>query len=80
MALTMMARPSAEMLTSGIHGFDLNRGASTGRRRAMLVILALIILVIFDMWTLHEMRKHEIAIIELLKKNGMITRRDTDDD
>ena len=46
----------------------------------MLVILALIILVIFDMWTLHEMRKHEIAIVELLKKNGMITRRDTDDE
>ena len=38
----------------------------------MLVILALIILVIFDIWTLHEMRKHEIAIIELLKKNGML--------
>ena len=33
----------------------------------MLVILALIILVIFDMWTLHEMRKHETAICELLK-------------
>lgn len=38
----------------------------------MLVILALIILVIFDIWTLHEMRKHEIVIIELLKKNGML--------
>ena len=46
----------------------------------MLVILALIILVIFDVWTLNEMRKHEIAIVELLKKNGMITRRDIDDD
>lgn len=39
----------------------------------MLVILALIILVIFDLYTLHEMNKHEIAIVELLKKNGMIT-------
>ncbi len=62
----------------------MTTGASTGMhqegRRAMLVILALIILVIFDVWTLNEMRKHEIAIIELLKKNGMITRRDTDDD
>ena len=38
----------------------------------MLVILALIILVIFDIYTLHEMNKHEIAIIELLKKNGML--------
>ena len=45
----------------------------------MLVILALIILVIFDIWTLHEMNKHEIAIIELLKKNGMIERRYDDD-
>jgi hypothetical protein len=58
-------------------------GACTGMhregRRAMLVILALIILVIFDMWTLHEMRKHEIAIVELLKKNGMIERRYEDD-
>ena len=38
----------------------------------MLVVLALIILVIFDVWTVHEMRKHEIAIVELLMKNGMI--------
>ena len=45
----------------------------------MLVILALIILVIFDVWTLNEMRKHEIAIVELLRKNGMIYGEDTDD-
>lgn len=45
----------------------------------MLVILALIILVIFDVWTLNEMRKHEIAIVELLRKNDMFTEVDDDD-
>ena len=49
-----MARPSAEMLTSGIRGLDRSRVASIGRRRAMLVTLALIILVIFDLCLLNE--------------------------
>ena len=77
----MTARPSAEMLTSGIHGFDLNRVASTGMRHGMTTIsIAIILLAIIDIYMLHELNKHEIAIIELLKKNGMITRRDTDDE
>lgn len=77
----MTARPSAEMLTSGIHGFDLNRVVSTGRRHGMTTIsIAIIILVIIDIYLLKQIDKHEIAIIELLKKNGMITRRDTDDE
>ena len=77
----MTARPSAEMLTSGIHGFDLNRVASTGRMNGMTITsIAIILLAIIDIYLLKQIDKHEIAIFELLKKNGMITRRDTDDD
>ena len=71
----MMKIPAQLTVTALLRTIGVRDG-----RRAMLVILALIILVIFDVWTLNEMRKHEIAIVELLKKNGMITRRDTDDD
>ena len=45
----------------------------------MTTSIAIIILVVLDIYLLHELDKHEIAIVELLKKNGMITRRDTDD-
>lgn len=44
------------------------------------ISIAIIILVIIDIYLLKQIDKHEIAIIELLKKNGMITRRDTDDE
>ena len=42
--------------------------------------IAIILLAIVDIYLLHELDKHETAIVVLLKKNGMITRRDTDDD
>lgn len=76
----MTARPSAEILTSGIHGLDLNRGASTGRRHTMTTSIAIIILVVLDIYLLHELDKHETAIVVLLKKNGMITEVDDDDE
>ena len=51
-----------------------------GRRHTMTTSIAIIILVVLDIYILHEMDKHETAIVALLKKNGMITRRDTDDE
>ena len=45
-----------------------------------LTSLVLIVLILIDMYIFRQLDKHEIAIVELLKKNGMITRRDTDDE
>ena len=45
-----------------------------------LTSLVLIVLILLDMYIFRQLDKHEIAIVELLRKNGMITRRDTDDD
>jgi hypothetical protein len=53
-APTMTARPSVGTLNSGTRGLDRSRVVRSGRRKAMLVILALIILVIFDLYLLNE--------------------------
>ena len=45
-----------------------------------LTSLVLIVLILMDMYIFRQLDKHEIAIVELLKKNGMITRRDIDDE
>ena len=42
----------------------------------MTTSIAIIILVILDIYLLHELDKHEIAIVELLKKNGMLEEDD----
>ena len=63
MALTMTARPSAEMLTSGIRGFDPSRVASTGRRHGMITIsIAIIILVLIDLGIIARLRDLENMI------------------
>lgn len=36
------------------------------------ISIAIILLVIIDIYLLKQIDKHEIAIIELLKKNGML--------
>jgi hypothetical protein len=58
-------------------------GACTGMhregRRAMLVILALIILVIFDVYVLKQIDKHEIGIAELLRIHPELWEEDTDE-
>jgi hypothetical protein len=74
----MTARPSAETLTSGTRGLSPNRDASDGRSTTMTTSIAIIILVILDIYLLHELDKHETAIVALLKKNGMITEVDDD--
>ena len=62
----------------------LMTGACTGThregRRAMLVILALIILVIFDVYVLKQIDKHEIGIAELLRIHPELWEEDTDDE
>lgn len=44
----------------------------------MTTSIAIIILVILDIYLLHELDKHETAIVALLEKNGMITEVDDD--
>ena len=75
----MTARPSAGILTSGIHGLSRNRDASDGRSTTMTTSIAIIILVILDIYLLHELDKHETAIVALLEKNNMIDGGDYDD-
>ena len=38
----------------------------------MTTSIAIIILVVLDIYLLHELDKHETAIVVLLRKNGMI--------
>ena len=45
----------------------------------MTTSIAIIILVILDIYLLHELDKHETAIVALLKKNGMIDGGDWND-
>ncbi len=45
----------------------------------MLVILALIILVIFDVYVLKQIDKHEIGIAELLRIHPELWEEDTDE-
>ncbi len=50
----MTARPSAEMLTSGIHGLDRRWAVNDGRNTTMTTSIAIIILVVLDIYILHE--------------------------
>lgn len=76
----MTARPSVGILTSGTRGLSQSRGASGGRRHGMTTIsIAIIILVVLDIYLLHELDKHETAIVALLEKNNMIDGGDYDD-
>lgn len=45
----------------------------------MTTSIAIIILVVLDIYILHEMNKHETAIVALLEKNNMIDGGDYDD-
>ena len=45
----------------------------------MTTSIAIIILVVLDIYLLHELDKHETAIVALLKKNNMIDGGDYDD-
>ena len=45
----------------------------------MLVILALIILVIFDVYVLKQIDKYEIGIVELLRIHPELWEEDTDE-
>lgn len=64
MALTMTARPSAEMLTSGTRGLNRRKVASTGRRHVMTTIsIAIIILVLIDLGIIARLRDLENMII-----------------
>ena len=74
-----MARPSAGMLTSGIRGLNLSMAVNDGRTTTMTTSIAIIILVILDIYLLHELDKHETAIVALLEKNNMIDGGDYDD-
>lgn len=44
----------------------------------MTTSIAIIILVVLDIYLLHELDKHETAIVALLEKNGMFTEVDDD--
>lgn len=59
----MTAKPSAEILTSGTHGLNRMRVASTGRRYGMTTIsIAIIILVLIDLGIIARLRDLENMI------------------
>ena len=77
----MMARPSVGILTSGTRGLSHRRGASGGRRHTMttLTSLALIVLILIDIYIFKQLDKHEIGIAELLRIHPELWEEDTNE-